>query len=74
MPSSAESGDHKAAEVALNVMERRRRLLGLDRPGEWPTGAAGEPEPPGMAYDLSKLSDEQLLEWQSLMVAARGNA
>jgi hypothetical protein len=35
----AVDGDTKAAEVVLNVIEKRCRLLGLDRPGKAAAGA-----------------------------------
>jgi hypothetical protein len=57
------------AEIILRVMERRARLLGLDAPATTAqtTPTREELQP---TLDLSRLTDDQLLQLQSLYEAA----
>jgi hypothetical protein len=51
------SGDEKAVDRVLRIMERRARLLGLDAPRRQElSGPDGKP----LAFDLSMLTDEEL--------------
>jgi hypothetical protein len=52
-----QSGDEKAVDRALRIMERRARLLGLDAPSR---GELSGPNGSPLALDLTGLSDEQL--------------
>jgi hypothetical protein len=52
-----QSGDEKAVDRVLRIMERRARLLGLDAPRRQElSGPDGKP----LAFDLSMLTDEEL--------------
>ena len=58
-----QSGDEKAVDRVLRIMERRARLLGLDAPRRQElSGPDGAP----IEFDLSALSDEELTQLQSL--------
>jgi hypothetical protein len=52
-----QSGDEKAVDRVLRIMERRARLLGLDAPTR---GEISGPDGKPLAFDLSRLSDEEL--------------
>jgi hypothetical protein len=52
-----QSGDEKAVDRALRIMERRARLLGLDAPSR---GELSGPDGSPLALDLTGLSHEQL--------------
>jgi hypothetical protein len=52
-----QSGDEKAVDRVLRIMERRARLLGLDAPTR---GEISGPEGKPLAFDLTGLTDEEL--------------
>ena len=52
-----QSGDERAVDRVLRIMERRARLLGLDAPTR---GELSGPDGKPLAFDLSMLSDEEL--------------
>ena len=52
-----QSGDEKAVDRVLRIMERRARLLGLDAPTR---GELSGPDGKPLAVDLTTLSDEEL--------------
>lgn len=68
-----ERGDMNAVHKLVLLEERRAKLLGLDAPAKVAqTTPEGEALPP--ALDLSKLSDEQLAQLESIYAAAGATA
>ena len=68
--ADAEAGNTKAIETVLRLMDRRARYLGLDKPGEWPEGASGQPEAPGL--NVAVLGDEELEDLRAKLARMRG--
>lgn len=68
----AMTGDPRAAEVCIKLMDRRAKYLGLDNPGSWPTGEDGTPQAPGL--NLDAMDVDKLVALAALLKEAQAGA
>lgn len=62
LKKAIEEVDARSAEVAIRLMDRRAKYLGLDDPGNWPRGSSGESEAPGSLDNVAPEKLQALLE------------